>query len=108
MKFRVTVTEKLSTSVVVDAEDDFEAEQMVLDKYKNGEITICSEDYVETEFESHPLDSKLKPFDVTFARTGCAVVYAEDEADAISKADELAEDEISWTDGFNATDAQEC
>ena len=110
---KVTIRIEKTFLVDVESEDEaFDIATEICDKMDLGEGCVDSEieccgDADETDRNTYPV-CKLKPFDVTFARTGCAVVYAEDEADAISKANELTEDEISWTDNFDATDAQEC
>lgn len=55
-KYRVTITETLATSVVVEANDYNEAVDSVIDRYNNEEIVLTAEDYCETKFSVKPLE----------------------------------------------------
>jgi len=50
-KFTVEITETLQRQVEVEAEDEFEAEDIVREMYRNEEIVLDAEDYIDTEFE---------------------------------------------------------
>ncbi len=50
-KFTVEITETLQRQVEVEAEDAFEAEDIVRGMYRNEEIVLDSDDYFDTEFE---------------------------------------------------------
>lgn len=56
----------------------------------------------ETPTNNYP---DLKIYEVTITRTGVAFVKTESEQQAISIADHLTTDEISWSDDWFATDA---
>ena len=49
-KFTVEITETLQRQVEVEAEDAFEAEEIVREMYRNEEIVLDAEDYIDTEF----------------------------------------------------------
>lgn len=53
-KYKVEVKETLSRVVEQEATSYEEAETLVMDKYKNDEITLYSEDYVDTEYKPYP------------------------------------------------------
>ncbi len=57
-KFRVTITETLSTSVEIEAEDEFDAEDKVQKQYNNSDIILTAEDYVDTEFSTTEIKSE--------------------------------------------------
>ena len=57
-KFRVTITETLSTSVEVEAEDEFDAEDKVQKRYNNSDIILTAEDYVDTKFSTTEIKSE--------------------------------------------------
>lgn len=48
-----------------------------------------------------------KIYNVTFARYGFVQVEAESELDAYRKVKDYGQEDISWSDDFEATDAQE-
>lgn len=48
-----------------------------------------------------------KIYTVTFARYGFVEVEAETEAEAFAKVEGYGQEDISWSDDFEATDAQE-
>ena len=50
-KFTVEITETLQRQVEVEAEDEFEAEDIVREMYRNEEIVLDAGDYIDTEFE---------------------------------------------------------
>lgn len=48
-----------------------------------------------------------KIYNVTFARYGFVQVEAESELDAYRKVEGYGQEDISWSDNFEATDVQE-
>lgn len=48
-----------------------------------------------------------KIYNVTFAHYGFVQVEAESEADAFAKVEGYGQEDISWSDDFETTDAQE-
>lgn len=50
-KYKICVTEHLAKTVEVEAKDFDEAYNKVVNMYKNKEIVLTSEDYLETDFE---------------------------------------------------------
>lgn len=48
-----------------------------------------------------------KIYNVTFARYGFVQVEAESELDAYRKVEGYGQEDISWSDNFEVTDAQE-
>lgn len=50
-KFTVEITETLQRQIEVKANNEDEAEQTVRDMYRNEEIVLSSDDYIDTEFE---------------------------------------------------------
>lgn len=56
-EYKVTITETLKMNVVVEAEDQFEAEQIVSDRWHNGEYILDADNFIEVDFDSeeaHP------------------------------------------------------
>lgn len=51
-KFTVEITETLQRQVEVEAEDAFEAEAIVREMYRNEEVVLDAEDYIDTEFKA--------------------------------------------------------
>ena len=46
-KFTIEITETLPRLVSIEAEDEYEAECIVREKYKNGEIVLDADDFQE-------------------------------------------------------------
>ncbi|VJD16410.1 DpnD protein [Streptococcus pneumoniae] len=44
-KYTVEITETLPRLVSIEAEDKYEAERLVREKYKNGEIVLDADDF---------------------------------------------------------------
>lgn len=58
-KFEVKITEKLVKSVLVEAEDSIEAEQIINDAYRRAGIVLDSEDfYGETLFSATEVEDE--------------------------------------------------
>lgn len=58
-KFEVKITEKLVKSVLVEAEDSIEAEQIINDAYRRADIVLDSEDfYGETLFSATEVEDE--------------------------------------------------
>ncbi len=51
-KYDVTITETLRMTVGVDAEDRFEAEQMVSDNWRNSEYVLDADHFQGVSFEA--------------------------------------------------------
>ena len=51
-EFVVYITETLQRKVVVEANNDNEALNQVVDQYNNGEIVLDYNDYLDVEFNS--------------------------------------------------------
>ncbi len=49
----------------------------------------------------------MKTYDVTITRYGCVRIEAESESDAMRKANELPDKDISWSEDWEATDSTE-
>lgn len=49
-EFNVTIKEELSRTIMVVAENETEAEKQIREKYRNREIILSADDYVDTEF----------------------------------------------------------
>ena len=58
-KYNVEIIETLSKVVDQEATSYEEAEKLVMNKYKNEEIILYSEDYVNTEYKPYP-SQKIK------------------------------------------------
>lgn len=48
--FKVSIRETLERIVEVEASDELEAVQKVIDSYRREDIVLTSEDYVDTDF----------------------------------------------------------
>lgn len=48
-KYIVTISESLDRDVVVEAENEWEAEEIIEKKYRNQEIVLGAEDYIGAE-----------------------------------------------------------
>lgn len=48
--FDVIITEELTRTISVEAQNIEEAEKKIRDKYAAGEIVLDSSDYIDTEF----------------------------------------------------------
>ena len=55
-KFEVLITEILTKSVIVDAEDKDEALLKVSDKWQDGEIELDVSNFCDVEFEVRPFE----------------------------------------------------
>lgn len=64
--YKVEVKETLSRVVEQEADSYEEAETLVTDKYKNEEIILYSEDYVDTEYKPYPSQKIKDNFRVNF------------------------------------------
>ena len=51
-EFVVDITETLQRKVIVEANNDSEALNQVIDQYNNGEIVLDYNDYLDVEFNS--------------------------------------------------------
>ena len=51
-EFIVYITETLQRKVIVEANNDSEALDQVIDQYNNGEIILDYNDYLDVEFNS--------------------------------------------------------
>ena len=51
-KFMVTITETLKRTVEVEADDQYDAEQMVSDGWHDSKYVLGSEDFIDVEFEA--------------------------------------------------------
>ena len=48
-KYTIEITESLTRLVSIEAEDEYKAERTVREKYKNGEIDLDADDFVDYE-----------------------------------------------------------
>lgn len=56
-KFKVHVEEQLARTFIVEASDETEAEQRVIDAYRACDIVLNADDFVgEVEFKTEPLE----------------------------------------------------
>lgn len=51
MKYKVEITEILQRTVEVEAKDEDEAYKIVKDMYRNEEIVLSADDYIDTKIE---------------------------------------------------------
>ena len=58
-RFRVTITETLKRLVEVEADSQYEAEQIVSDGWNNSKYILVSEDFVDVKFEADPAIDEL-------------------------------------------------
>ena len=65
-KYKVEIKETLSKVIEQAATSYEEAETLVMDKYKNEEITLYSEDYVDTEYKPYHSQKIKDNFRVNF------------------------------------------
>ena len=56
-KFKVTITETLQTTVEVEAEDRYQAEQMVTDGWHNSEYILDADNFTGVTFKAIPLEN---------------------------------------------------
>ena len=120
---KISIVETYQREIFVDAETDDEAVEIARKALLNRDIVLGDSDYIGSNIEvvadevepniCDPAETdnvfgkngRLKLFDVTIARTGCAYVFAENDEAALKVANTLPETEISWSDDFKATDA---
>ena len=55
-KFEVLITEYLTKSVIVEAEDANKAHYKVLDMWRSEEIILYPDDFYDVDFEVKPAD----------------------------------------------------
>ena len=55
-KYTIEITETLTRLVSIEAEDKYEAERIVREKYKNGEIVLDADDFQDYETSIYELD----------------------------------------------------
>ena len=55
-KFEVLITEYLTKSVIVEAEDANDAHYKVLDMWRSGEIILYPDNFCDVDFEVKPAD----------------------------------------------------
>ena len=53
--FKVTITETLRRTVEVEANDQWEAEQMVSDGWHGSKYILSADDFTDVEFEAAPV-----------------------------------------------------
>lgn len=53
--FKVTITETLRRTVEVEANDQWEAEQMVSDGWHGSKYILSADDFADVEFEAAPV-----------------------------------------------------
>lgn len=51
MKYKVEITETLQRILEVEAKEEAEAYQIVKDMYRNEEIVLSADDYIDTKIE---------------------------------------------------------
>ena len=61
MEFTVTITEALTKAIVVNADNAEEAEKLVRDRYRNGDITLGGDDFDSVDFDTAESDSGTAP-----------------------------------------------
>lgn len=62
-KFKVVVEEQLARTFIVEASDETEAEQRVIDAYKAEDIVLNADDFVgSVEFKTESLESGEEHF----------------------------------------------
>lgn len=54
-RFKVTITETLKMTVEVEAEDKYEAEQMVSDSWRESQYILDADNFVGVAFEAAPV-----------------------------------------------------
>jgi len=52
VKFTVEITETLQRQIEIEADNSVDAAIIAKQKYRNGEIVLTSEDYVDTEIRA--------------------------------------------------------
>ena len=61
MEFTVTITEALTKAIVVNAENAEDAERLVRDRYRNGDITLGGDDFDSVDFDTAESESGTAP-----------------------------------------------
>ena len=68
-KFKVTITETLKRTVEVEADDRYDAEQIVSDGWHNGEYTLDNvldaDNFIDVEIEAVPVKESEKSAEKT-------------------------------------------
>lgn len=64
MKYAVIITETLTTTVTVDAENKKEALDIVKKKYDDCEIVLSSEDFFEVDMNVMEYDNPIGHYDL--------------------------------------------
>jgi len=54
-KYEVKITEVLIRNVEVEAEDEYEAEDMIADRWKDSTYVLDADDFSEVSFEAHEI-----------------------------------------------------
>lgn len=55
-RFKVIITETLEHTIDIEVENQYEAEQIISDKWKNGEYILGSENFVDVKFKAFSVD----------------------------------------------------
>lgn len=53
-KFKVEITETLQKQIEIEAETSVEAIRLAKQKYRNSEIVLSADDYIDTEIRAIP------------------------------------------------------
>lgn len=52
MKYKVEITETIQKTIKVEAENEQDAIQKAMKKYKNSEVVLTDEDFIDVDFKS--------------------------------------------------------
>ena len=61
MKFRVEITETLKRGIIVEAQNEEAALDIVQEHYANEDITLDASDFVDSDINVYPESEDLKP-----------------------------------------------
>ena len=78
-QFDVVITETLTMVVKVDAKNPDEAEQIVSDKWEDGEYVLDYDNFADVDFEANEIGTEKQQFDPVDPNREIAITWSVDD-----------------------------
>ena len=78
-QFDVVITETLTMIVKVDAKNPDEAEQIVSDKWEDGEYVLDYDNFADVDFEANEIGTEKQQFDPVDPNREIAITWSVDD-----------------------------
>lgn len=65
--FEITLTETLSKTFIIKADNELEADRLIREKYDNGDIVLTADDFQEYDlYSSEVSPSTINPYEANY------------------------------------------